>query len=121
MLKFLGWLFTVGFIAFLGVAGGVGYVIWDMNTSRINPLGPDRTELIYNFYFADTSEDKAQERDDLVARNLAIVREDFEICLETHKNYASGAYTPGPLSPRHEAGVAYFQDRIRNSLGPMTP
>ncbi len=31
MLKFLGWLFTVGFIAFLGVAGGVGYVIWDMS------------------------------------------------------------------------------------------
>jgi penicillin-binding protein 1A len=31
MLRFLGWLFTVGFIAFLGVAGGVGYVIWDMS------------------------------------------------------------------------------------------
>lgn len=89
-----------------------------MNTSRINPLGPNQTELIYHFYFADTSEAKAQERDALVARNLDIVREDFEICLATHKNYASGAYTPGPLSPRHEAGVAYFQDRIRHSLGP---
>ena len=31
MLRFLGWLFTVGFIAFLGVAGGVAYVIWDMS------------------------------------------------------------------------------------------
>jgi penicillin-binding protein 1A len=31
MLRFLGWLFTVGFIAFLGVAGGVSYVIWDMS------------------------------------------------------------------------------------------
>ena len=31
MLRFLGWLFTVGFIAFLGLAGGVGYVIWDMS------------------------------------------------------------------------------------------
>jgi penicillin-binding protein 1A len=31
MLRFLGWLFTVGFIAFLGIAGGVGYVIWDMS------------------------------------------------------------------------------------------
>ncbi|TMJ40034.1 MAG: hypothetical protein E6G87_03040 [Alphaproteobacteria bacterium] len=88
-----------------------------MNTSRINPLGVDRTELIYHFYFADISDARAKERDDLVARNLAIVREDFEICLETHKNYASGAYSPGPLSPRHEAGVAYFQDRIRHSLG----
>jgi len=31
MLRFLGWLFTVGFIAFLGVAAGVSYVIWDMS------------------------------------------------------------------------------------------
>src|SRR4029079_11920047 len=31
MLRFLGWLFTVGFIAFLGIAGGVSYVIWDMS------------------------------------------------------------------------------------------
>ncbi len=31
MLRFLGWLFTVGFIAFLGVAAGITYVIWDMS------------------------------------------------------------------------------------------
>jgi penicillin-binding protein 1A len=31
MLRFLGWLFTVGFIAFLGVAAGISYVIWDMS------------------------------------------------------------------------------------------
>jgi penicillin-binding protein 1A len=29
MLRFLGWLFTVGFMAFLGVAAGVTYIIWD--------------------------------------------------------------------------------------------
>jgi penicillin-binding protein 1A len=31
MLRFLGWLFTVGFIAFLGIAAGISYVIWDMS------------------------------------------------------------------------------------------
>ena len=51
-----------------------------------------------------------------IADNLAIIREDFEICIETHKNYASGAYRPGPLSPHHEQGVAYFQRRLLEAV-----
>ena len=86
-----------------------------MNTSRINPLDHQRTELIYNFYFADPTNTSLVE--DTITRNLAVVREDFEICIETHKNYATGAYSAGPLSPRHEAGVRYFQDKVRESLG----
>jgi choline monooxygenase len=90
-----------------------------MNTSRINPLDENRTELIYHFYFADTSEATAAARADTIARNLAVVREDFEICLETHRNYASGDYSPGPLSPRHETGVAYFQTKVSSVIGPL--
>ncbi|MEE4239482.1 MAG: SRPBCC family protein, partial [Anderseniella sp.] len=85
-------------------------------TSRINPLSEGRTELIYNFYFADTSEEKRAAREDTIARNIAVVEEDFSICLETHKNYASRSYSPGPLSPRHEKGVAWFQNRIGEVL-----
>ncbi|RKF16996.1 aromatic ring-hydroxylating dioxygenase subunit alpha [Roseovarius spongiae] len=88
-----------------------------MNTSRINPVTHERTELIYNFYFADTSEDGAEKRARTIADNLEVVREDFEVCLETQKNYASGGYRAGPLSPRHEQGVAYFQDRLRAAQG----
>ena len=87
-----------------------------MNTSRINPISENRTELIYNFYFADTSDAKAAAREDTIARNLAVIEEDFEICLETQKNYATGGYSPGPLSPRHEQGVAWFQNRIAETL-----
>ncbi len=87
-----------------------------MNTSRINPLSEGRTELIYNFYFADTSEEKRAAREDTIARNIAVVEEDFSICLETHKNYATRGYSPGPLSPRHEQGVAWFQNRIGEVL-----
>jgi choline monooxygenase len=86
-----------------------------MNTSRINPIDHQRTELFYHFYFADP--ERETEIEDTIARNLAVVREDFEICIETHKNYASNAYSAGPLSPRHEAGVAYFQNRLKQSLG----
>ncbi|WP_198670438.1 aromatic ring-hydroxylating dioxygenase subunit alpha [Oceanicella sp. SM1341] len=87
-------------------AGGI-------NTSRINPIDHRRTELIYNFYFEDTSEEGAAARDKIVEDNLAVVREDFEVCLETQKNYESGGYRAGPLSPRHEQGVAYFQELLR--------
>lgn len=87
-----------------------------MNTSRINPIGPGQTELIYNFYFEDVSEDGAAPRAKTIADNLAVIREDFEICIETHKNYASGAYRPGPLSPHHEQGVAYFQRRLLEAV-----
>ena len=64
-----------------------------MNTSRINPLGHDRTELIYNFYFADPSRTNTIE--DTIQRNLAVVREDFGICIETHKNYAAAPIQRG--------------------------
>jgi choline monooxygenase len=87
-----------------------------MNTSRINPLDHQKTELIYNFYFADTGAAAEAARRDTIERNLAVVREDFEICIETHKNYATRAYDAGPLSPRHEAGVHYFQNRIGAAL-----
>ena len=80
-----------------------------MNTSRINPLSETGTELIYHFYFADTSEAGRDDRRDTISRNLAVVAEDFGICIQTQKNYASRGYRPGPLSPRHEQGVAWFQ------------
>ena len=87
-----------------------------INTSRINPLAHDRTELIYHFYFDDTSQAAREARERTIVANLAVVREDFEICLQTHANYASGGYRAGPLSPRHEQGVAYFQQRLRAVL-----
>lgn len=89
-----------------------------MNTSRINPLGPERTELVYHFYFADCSEAGAEARQQTIEGNCAIVEEDFGICEDTQRNYASGAYSPGPLSPRHEPAVAYFQQRVQASLAP---
>jgi choline monooxygenase len=87
-----------------------------MNTSRINPIAVDRTELIYDFYFADITEASAASRRHTIEVNCGIVREDFEICEGTQQNYASGAYRPGPLSPRHERSVVYFQSLVRAAL-----
>ena len=88
-----------------------------MNTSRINPINHHQTELIYNFYFEDISKNNAPKRAKTIADNLEVIREDFEICVSTQRNYESGGYKPGPLSPRHEAGVAYFQQKLRDAGG----
>jgi len=56
-----------------------------MNTSRINPLGPARTELIYGFYFCDEKRIDESSCQEVIAQNLAVIEEDFEICVQTHK------------------------------------
>ena len=88
-----------------------------MNTSRINPISTDRTEQLYHFYFADLSAELDEKRSATIERNLAVVREDYGICVRTHKNYEAGNYSSGPLSPRHEQGVHYFQQRVKESIG----
>ncbi len=87
-----------------------------MNTSRINPVAVDATEILYDFYFADTSAETEPVRRRTIDTSCAIVREDFQVCEQTQKNYLSGAYRPGPLSPRHEQSVAYFQSKIKTAL-----
>jgi len=65
----------------------------------------------------DVSAEAVARGRDTIARNLAVVREDYEICVSTHRNYEAGNYSAGPLSPRHEQGVHYFQERVKESLG----
>jgi choline monooxygenase len=88
-----------------------------MNVSRIDPVSVNRTEQHYHFFFADTSEAGAEVRARSVNGTLAVVKEDYEVCMSTHRNYLAGGYTPGPLSGRHEKGVQYFQERVAKALG----
>jgi choline monooxygenase len=88
-----------------------------MNTSRINPLGVNRTEQLYSFYFADITTATQAARDKTISGNLAVVREDYGVCVGTHKNYETGLFTTGPLSSRHERGVHYFQSRVAEAIG----
>lgn len=88
-----------------------------MNVSRINPTSAHHTDQHYHFFFADTSEAGAETRAKSVQGTLAVVREDYQVCTETHRNYAAGVYSSGPLSGRHEKGVRYFQERVAGALG----
>ena len=82
----------------------------------INLLSERRTELLYHFYFTPDARSSRSEQLDSVAKNMEVIREDFAICEQIQRNFDSNAYEPGPLSPRHEAGVAYFQNRLLESL-----
>ncbi len=87
-----------------------------MNVSRIDPVSVNQTAQHYHFCFADTSQAGAPVRRLSVEGTLAVVKEDYEVCVATHRNYLAGGYTPGPLSGRHEKGVQYFQQRVARSL-----
>jgi choline monooxygenase len=108
------------------IYGGLWLWIWPnmtlsvypdgMNTSRIIPVDELHTELRYTFYFADRSPALAEKHRATIETNCQIVREDFGICEEVQQNLKAGIYQDGPLSPRHEDGVKYFQDMVRESF-----
>jgi len=91
-----------------------------MNTSRINPISENRTELVYDFYFADVSNASSADREQIISNNIAVIEQDFDICITTHQNYLSGGYEPGPLSPRHEKGVHFFQTSVKDAIGEVS-
>lgn len=84
------------------------------SVSRINPTSPERTDQHYDFFFAPDIGPEARARS--VKGTMDVVKEDYTICAETHRNYAAGAYSPGPLSGHHEKGVRYFQERVAAAL-----
>ncbi len=82
---------------------------------RIVPEGYAGTRLDY-LYFFDEGGDRAR-FDEAVKLSDATTGQDVWICEAVQKNLDAGIYDKGRLSPRHEAGVAWFQSRVRAALG----
>jgi len=87
-----------------------------MDTNVVCPRGVDQTEVIFDFYFANISE---QARD----RNLAsidvgqrIQEEDTAICKSVQRGLNSRAYVTGRLSVRREAGEHLFHKLLYTDL-----
>jgi choline monooxygenase len=79
-----------------------------MDTNLVFPRDTDRTEVVFDFYFADTSE-AARERN--LASMLVSERiqaEDVSICESVQHGLRSRAYGRGRLSVRREAGEHLF-------------
>jgi choline monooxygenase len=87
-----------------------------MDTNLAIPLGPDRTDVIFDFFFSDVS-------DSARARNLAsigvseqIQDEDVAICASVQRGLHSRAYSAGRLSVRREAGEHLFHRLLHADL-----
>jgi len=87
-----------------------------MDTNLICPRGVDRTEVIFDFYFADTSKTSRERNLASIAVSERIQAEDVAICESVQRGLASRAYTAGRLSVRREAGEHLFHKLLYADL-----
>jgi choline monooxygenase len=79
-----------------------------MDTNLVYPRGVNRSEVIFDFYFADTSELARQHNLASISVSERIQQEDVVICNSVQRGLESRAYVPGRLSVRREAGEHLF-------------
>ncbi|HEX6186569.1 MAG TPA: SRPBCC family protein [Pyrinomonadaceae bacterium] len=79
-----------------------------MDTNLVRPISVDRTEVIFDFYFADVSESAREKNLASVAVGDRIQQEDLDICASVQRGLKSRVYDAGRLSVRREAGEHLF-------------
>ena len=81
---------------------------------RMEPLGARRMRLSYSFFRpAGVSEADFEATFDY---GMDVSKEDQWITPIIQENLEAGVYDKGPLSPRHENGVYYFHELVRQAL-----
>jgi choline monooxygenase len=88
-----------------------------MDTNLVQPLGPDRCRVIFDFYFAETESDRARR---FIAESIAVAeqiqQEDIGICEEVQRGLASRSYSTGRFSVRREAAGYHFHQLLARQL-----
>ena len=85
------------------------------DTSRICPISPDRTRVHFDIY-VDPQAELSEAQKAATSKGVKdLVSEDMAISEAVHANLASGVFPGGPLSPRHEEGIALFHDMLRKA------
>jgi choline monooxygenase len=87
-----------------------------MDTNLVVPLGVGRTEVLFDFYFADVSEAARAHNEASIEIADRIQAEDVGICRSVQRGLASRAYTTGRLSVRREAGEHLFHRLLHADL-----
>ncbi len=87
-----------------------------MDTNLVLPLDVDRTEVIFDFYFADVSEQSRERNLASIAVSQRIQDEDVAICKSVQRGLNSRAYETGRLSVRREAGEHRFHRILYGDL-----
>src|SRR5262245_40052183 len=94
----------------------VNYYEGTLDTNVVRPLALDRTEVIFDFYFADVSEAARERNLASVTVGDRIQQEDLDICEAVQKGLNSRAYDAGRLSVRREAGEHLFHRLLHADL-----
>jgi choline monooxygenase len=87
-----------------------------MDTNLVIPRGVDRTEVIFDFYFADVSTPARAVNLESIAVSEQIQHEDVGICESVQRGLKSRAYGAGRLSVRREAGEHLFHRLLARDL-----
>jgi choline monooxygenase len=87
-----------------------------MDTNLVIPRGVDKTEVIFDYYFADVSESSREKNLASIAVTEQIQSEDVAICESVQRGLNSRAYDTGRLSVRREAGEHLFHRLLHADL-----
>jgi len=87
-----------------------------MDTNLVIPRGVDKTEVIFDYYFADVSESAKANNLASIAVSEQIQSEDAAICESVQRGLNSRAYNTGRLSVRREAGEHLFHRLLHADL-----
>ncbi|MGH7930606.1 MAG: SRPBCC family protein, partial [Candidatus Binatia bacterium] len=92
-----------------------------MDTNLVIPLSVDRTEVVFDYYFADVSESARERNLSSITVSERIQAEDVAICESVQRGLASRAYNTGRLSVRREAGEHLFHRLLYKDLRSALP
>ncbi|HYL11306.1 MAG TPA: aromatic ring-hydroxylating dioxygenase subunit alpha [Candidatus Acidoferrales bacterium] len=87
-----------------------------MATNLVLPLGIDRCEVIFDFYFADTGVASLAHHRESITVSEKVQEEDVAICEAVQRGLHSRAYGAGRLSVRREAGEHLFHRLLHADL-----
>ena len=87
-----------------------------LDTNLVIPLAVDRCEVIFDFYFADTSAAQMPYIRQSMEVSERVQQEDIVICDGVQRGLSSRAYQAGRLSVRREAGEHLFHRLLAADL-----
>ena len=87
-----------------------------MDTNLVLPMGTDRCQVIFDFYFTDVSEAAGLLNAASVAVSHRVQDEDEGICASVQRGLKSRAYGAGRLSVRRESGEYLFHRLLAHDL-----
>jgi choline monooxygenase len=91
-----------------------------LDTNLVLPLGVDRCEVIFDFYFGDLSESRTPYIRESIGVSERVQQEDIVICEGVQRGLGSRAYNAGRLSVRREAGEHLFHRLLAADLKART-